>query len=158
MNLSRQLIPSLAGLTLSLTLAAGLASPAMATEVILVAAASTSAVPGAQPEQSLDAIRVSGGYDAGTRRALLGTARYPNNPDARHQRLAGKVAVTFEIDRQGALIHADVVQSSQQKLLDKAALASVRWARYAEFPAQMQPGEQSRRYTATFDFRPAPLD
>ncbi len=117
MNLSRQLISSLAGLTLSLSLVAGLASPAMATEVILVAAASTSAATGAQPEQSLDAIRVSGGYDAGTRRALLGTARYPNNPDARHQRLAGKVAVSFEIDRQGAETGWPRLGAARQRVL-----------------------------------------
>lgn len=156
MNLSRQLIQPVASLAFSLLAFA--ASPAMATEVVLVASAASSAAPRADAEQSLDAIRVSGGYDAGTRKALLGTARYPNNPDARQQRLAGKVAVSFEIDRQGALLNAGVVQSSQHKLLDKAALASVRWARFAEFPADMQPGETSRRYTATFDFQPAPLD
>ena len=154
MNLSTQPIKSLA----SLVLLAVLAAPAVATEVILIASATTSAASRAYPEQLLDTVRVSGGYDADTRRELVRVARYPNNPDARSQRLAGKVAVAFEINRQGILLNAGVVQPSQHKLLDKAALASVYWARYAKFPAELQPDVQSRRYTATFEFKPANQD
>ena len=132
---------------------ATVATLATATEVVLVAAAPVTARTYASPEQELAIMQVIGSYDARTRSELLAAARYPNLPEARQQRLEGTVGIAFEIDRQGALQNADIVQSSRSRLLDKAALNSVHWAKYAAFPADLTPGEARRRYTVTFDYR-----
>ena len=133
-------------------------APALAgTDVELVALAATA--PAAHPaagrsiQETLPTIEVQGSYDALTRRQLLAVARYPNNPDARQQQLRGKVAVEFELDRQGGLRDATIAQSSQSRILDAAALASVHWAKYAPFPSDLAASESARRYRVTFDYR-----
>lgn len=147
-----RLIKSLS--TLGLAALAFSATLASAVDVVLLASASTTAASThASPEQVLATIHVQGGYDASTRSELLAVSRYPNNPDARNQQLQGKVAVAFEIDRQGVLQGANVSQSSRSKILDAAALASVRWAKYQPFPSDLLPGENGRRYTVMFDYR-----
>lgn len=138
---------ALAGFVVSETLA-------NATDIVLVASSSTSVfAKAATPEQALATINVNAGYDATTRNELVAVARYPNHPDARSQQLQGKVAVAFEIDRQGVLQDATISKSSHSKLLDKAALSSVRWARYQPFPTDFVPSENGRHYVVMFDYR-----
>lgn len=110
------------------------------------------------PEQSLATINVQSSFDAGTHRQLAMVARYPNNSDARRQRLHGAVSVEFEIDRQGVLQDAGIAQSSRSRILDAAALKSVHWAKYQAIPAELAPGETGRRYRVTFDYRFNPQD
>ena len=98
------------------------------------------------------------GFDAGTRRQLAIVARYPNNSDARRQRLQGAVAVEFEIDRKGVLQDAAIAQSSRSRILDAAALKSVHWATYEAIPAKLAADETGRRYRVTFDYRLNPQD
>jgi TonB family protein len=143
-----------------LVAAACISSGANATGVELVALASPanvapSTAPGAlrNPVQSLAAIEVQSGYDAALRGELVTVARYPNNVDARREQLQGKVAVEFEIDRYGVLQTASIVESSRSRILDAAALASIHWAKFQAFPAELAAGEAARRYRATFDYR-----
>ena len=138
---------ALAGFAVSATLA-------NATDIVLMASGSTSAIAkAATPEQALATINVNAGYDATTRNGLVAVARYPNHPDARNQQLQGQVVVGFEIDRQGVLQDATVSKSSHWTLLDKAALSSVRWAKYQPFPTDFVPGENSRHYVVMFNYR-----
>ncbi len=140
--------------------AAAVSSAAIAAGVELVAVASPANTPSntapgwsRNPVQSLAAIEVQSGYDAALRGELAAVARYPNHPDARREQLQGKVAVEFEIDRQGALQTVSIAESSRSRILDAAALASIHWAKYQAFPAELAPGEVARRYRATFDYR-----
>ncbi len=152
------MIQSLARLSLAaLVTAASLASAVETVEMVkLVALAgtTTTAKTYATPEQSLATIQVLSGYDTSVRNQLLAVARYPNRPEARRARLQGTVAVEFKIDRQGILQDAGIVLSSHSKILDAAALANVRWAKYQAFPVELASGELDRRYKVTFDFRP----
>lgn len=118
-----------------------------------VPAPTAHSVAGRSIQETLPTIEVQGSYDALTRRQLLAVARYPNNADARLQQLRGKVAVEFELDRQGGLRDATVAQSSKSRILDAAALASVHWANYAPFPPELAASESARRYRVTFDYR-----
>lgn len=140
---------SVAGLVAAATVA-GLASGA---EVILIASAPTAVAQYASAEQRMATIEFFDNYDATARRELQKVARYPNKSEARNQRLEGKVGVAFEVNNRGDLQQAEVIQSSQSKILDSAAMASVRWAKYPAFAADMQAGEESRRYTVIFDYR-----
>ena len=140
---------SIAGLVATATVA-GLASGA---EVILIASAPTAVAQYASAEQRMATIEFFDNYDATARRELQKVARYPNKSEARNQRLEGKVGVAFEVNNRGDLQQAEVIQSSQSKILDSAAMASVRWAKYPAFAADMQAGEESRRYTVIFDYR-----
>lgn len=129
---------------------AGLASAA---EVNLIASAPTAATQYVSAEQKMATIQFFDNYDATARRELQKVARYPNKPEARNQRLEGTVGVAFEVNSRGDLREAEVIQSSQSKILDAAALASVRWAKYPAFASDPQSGEPSRRYTVIFDYR-----
>lgn len=140
---------SIAGLVAAASVA-GLASGA---EVILIASAPMAVAQHVGAEQRMATIEFFDNYDATARRELQKVARYPNKPEARNQRLEGKVSVAFEVNQHGDLQEAEVIQSSQSKILDSAALASVRWAKYPAFAAAMQAGEPSRRYTVIFDYR-----
>lgn len=140
---------SIAGLV-TVAASAGLASAA---EVILIASAPTATTQYASAEQKMATIQFFDNYDATARRELQRVARYPNKPEARNQQLEGKVGVAFEVNSRGDLQAADVIQSSQSKILDSAALASVRWAKYPAFASDTQSGEPSRRYTVIFDYR-----
>lgn len=132
---------------------------ATATEVILVAKAPMAAPPGfASPAQELETINVLSKYDAGMRSELASVARYPNNPEARAKQLTGKVAIEFEIDHKGKLKEAEIVQTSNTRMLDAAALAAVWHAKYPPLPASALPVTAGRRYVATFDYRFASMD
>ncbi len=104
-------------------------------------------------EQTLGSINVESGYDAALRGELLLVARYPNRSEARREKLQGMVAVEFEVDRQGTLKDASITESSRSRMLDAAALSSLHWAKFQAFPETLVPGESSRRYRATIDYR-----
>jgi TonB family protein len=145
-------------LSIAAATAVWLSTAAHATGVELVALATSAngtstARTNAGPEQTLASIHVESGYDAAMRGELLLAVRYPNRIEARREKLQGKVAVEFEVDRQGALKDASIAESSRSRMLDAAALASLHWAKFAPFPAALAPGESSRRYRATFDYR-----
>lgn len=138
---------------IGLVMVAASAGLASAAEVILIASAPPATTQYVSTEQRMATIQFFDNYDAIARRELQKVARYPNKPDARNQRLEGKVGVAFEVNSRGDLQEAEVIQSSQSKILDSAALASVRWAKYPAFASDPQSGEPSRRYTVIFDYR-----
>jgi TonB family protein len=142
----------------SLALLVAATAAAGAESIALASVSRSTTASHASTEQDLAALTALGTYDASTRKALEAVARYPNRAEARNARLQGKVIVEFQIDRQGALQEAEVVETSRSRLLDATALASVRLARYQALPADLLPGETGRRYQMTFDYRFAPRD
>ncbi len=140
------------GLTGLITVTA-VASFASGAEIVLLASAPTEATKFLSPEQKMATVEFFEKYDATTRSELQKVARYPNRAEARNQRLEGKVGVAFEINQSGALQQAEIIQSSPSKLLNAAALASVRWAKYPAFSSDLPISEGSRRYTVFFDYR-----
>jgi TonB family protein len=165
MNMSRQIGPtstfirfvikqlskalSMTGLV-TVTAVAGFASGA---EIVLMASAPTEAAKYLSAEQKMATIEFFEKYDATARRELQNVARYPNRAEARNQRLEGKVGVAFEVSPSGDLQQVEIIQPSQSKILNSAALASVRWAKYPAFATELPAGEASRRYTVIFDYR-----
>ena len=133
------------------------ASPTSGAEIILIASTPKPTAHYASSEQKV-ATQHFDIYDAAARRELEQVASYPNKSAAVNQRLEGKVGVAFEINSSGDLQHAEVVQSSRSKILDSAALASVRWAKYPAFASGNPTGQLSRRYTVIFDYRFASED
>ncbi len=85
---------------------------------------------------------------------LLGhLERFKRYPAAAHG-AAGKVLVKFELDRNGQLIGAAVVQSSGNEALDQEAVAIVRRASpFPAFPAAKPGAQDSYTWPATF-YRP----
>ncbi len=57
---------------------------------------------------------------------------YPDT--ARDLGMSGEVEVSYELDRAGHLLHAEIATSSGYKLLDQAALKAVKSATYKNFP------------------------
>ena len=129
------------------------ASLAAGAEIVLVADATPAAAQYVSAEQKMATIQFFDTYDAAARRELEKVASHPNKPEARNQRLEGKVGVALEVNGSGDLQQAEVIRSSQSKILDSAALASVRWAKYPAFASGSPTGELSRRYTVIFDYR-----
>ncbi len=129
---------------------AGLASGA---EIVMIASAPSEAAEYLNSEQKMATIEFFEKYDATARRELQKVARYPNRAEARNQRLEGKVGVAFEVNPSGDLQQAEIIQSSPSKILNSAALASVRWAKYPAFDSALPAGKASRRYTVIFDYR-----
>ncbi len=119
----------------------------------MIASAPTAVVQYASAEQRMATIEFFDNYDATARRELQKVARDPSKPEARNQRLEGKVRVAFEVNSRGELQNAEVIQSSQSKILDSAAMVSMRRTKYPAFAAEMQAGEARRRYTVIFDHR-----
>jgi protein TonB len=97
---------------------------------------------------------LEGEYVAKLRALLNSTKRYPTGRQASQQRPQGTVKVWFVLARNGSLLEAGVLQSSDSNLLDDAALASVRRGTYPPFPEQTWPGQESHKFTADIAFMP----
>ena len=91
------------------------ASPTSGAEIILLASASAPPAQYVSSEQKMATNQFFDTYDAAARRELEKVASYPNKPEARNQRLEGKVGVAFEVNSSGDLQEAEVIQSSQSK-------------------------------------------
>ena len=133
-------------------------NPVRAVELTLLASnkttsSATSATMPTTTYQALDTIQVDGGYLASTRDELASVARYPGQLDKRGFRPEGRVAVEFEITRQGVMQNARIVTSSSSKILDVAAMANVRRAQFQACPGGHSSGEVVCRLKATFDYQ-----
>ena len=142
-------------LRIACLVAAAAASGTSASEIMLIASAATVTVTAqhTSADQQLARTQFFDNYDAAARHELELVADYPKTTAALNQRLEGTVGVAFEVNSRGVLQQAEVIQSSRSKILDSAALASVRWAKYPAFAADIQANVASRRYTVIFDYR-----
>lgn len=92
-----------------------------------VSASPSAAPPTALPTVWLRRVDTDGAFEARVREAVQAAVRYP--AAARIMGLVGRVRVLLEY-RSGALITASLAQSAGTPMLDDAALAAVREARY----------------------------
>jgi periplasmic protein TonB len=93
-------------------------------------------------------------YAIMVRAMLNSTKRYPTGRKASQERPQGKVKVWFTVMRNGTLVDAGVLQSSDSNLLDDAALATVRRGTYPAFPPNTWVGEDQHRFVAEIEFNP----
>ena len=103
--------------------------------------------------QEMGRIDVGAAYDAQVKRELVRHARHPDAYRASPRKLNGKVDVDFEVNPDGSLKQAAVVQSSRSNALDGAALRTVELATFQPIPAHAQTDALPRRYSVTFDYR-----
>ena len=130
------------------------ALPGAATELIVLASApQSSAAPSPSVEQELATIQVRSNYAANVRADLDAAARYPAALNSTGVHPEGKVAVLFQLDRQGNVLSADVAESSRSNILDRAALSNVRHAKFQAIPAGFDTGDDSAKFIVTYDFR-----
>lgn len=97
---------------------------------------------------------LEGEYLAKIRAMLNANKRYPTGRQASQQRPYGSVKVWFTLARNGGLVEAGVLESSNSNLLDDAALASVRRGTYPAFPEHTWPGEAQHKFSADIEFSP----
>jgi len=100
-------------------------------------------------------VSMEGEYLGMVRTMLNATKRYPTGRQASQQRPYGTVRVWFTLSRNGTLIDAGVIASSNSNLLDDAALSSVRRSSYPPFPATTWPGQEQHKFSADIEFAPA---
>ena len=135
-----------------LAAAVALTSPASNAEPIQIATA-----PATASNVSAGQIKASAQYfdtyDAAVRSELQKITRYPNRSATASKQPEGTVGVAFEINGNGDVLRTEITQASHSKILDSAALASVRWAKYPAFASHVPSTENSRRYAVVFDFR-----
>lgn len=75
---------------------------------------------------------------------------YPDT--ARDLGMSGEVEVTYELDRNGKLLSAEISSSSGFKLLDQAALRAVKSASYQSFPEDAWIGSGSKVFRTKLVF------
>ena len=97
-------------------------------------------------------------YLGKVRAMLNSTKRYPTGRQASQTRPQGRVKVWFTLSRQGALLDAGVLESSNSNLLDDAALATVRRGSYPPFPADTWPAQEQHKFSAEIEFKPPSAD
>lgn len=107
--------------------------------------------PRAEPVRAASA-GVEAEFIARVRALLNASKRYPTGREASLQRPQGKVRVWFTLARNGGLLDSGLQDSSNSLLLDNAALATVRRAAFAAFPAEAWAGQEQHRFSAELEF------
>jgi len=85
---------------------------------------------------------------------LNATKRYPTGRQASLERPVGKVRIVFVLNRNGALVSAQVQVSSNSNMLDDAALSAVRRATYPAFAGDLWRGQNTHEFSVDIDFVP----
>ena len=101
------------------------------------------------------AASMEGEYASKVRAMLNSTKRYPTGRAASQQRPQGKVRVWFTLARDGALLEAGILESSNSNLLDDAAIATVRRAVFPPFPANTWVNQAFHKFSADMAFSPS---
>ena len=85
---------------------------------------------------------------------LNATKRYPTGRQASLERPVGRVRIIFVLNRNGALVSAQVQVSSNSNMLDDAALSAVRRATYPAFAGELWRGQNTHEFSVDIDFVP----
>jgi protein TonB len=110
--------------------------------------------PPAEPSAAEKIASMEGAYVASVRAMLNSTKRYPTGRQASQQRPKGKVKVWFTLARDGHLLEAGVLESSDNNMLDDAALSAVRRGAYPPFPPNTWTGQEQHKFTTELEFTP----
>jgi len=108
----------------------------------------------AEPSAAQKIASMEGAYALQVRNMINSTKRYPTGRQASQQRPKGKVKVWFTLGRDGHLIEAGIEESSDNNMLDDAALAAVRRGTYPAFPPNTWTGQEHHKFTADLEFTP----
>lgn len=100
------------------------------------------------------AVSMENEYAHKVRAILNAIKRYPTGRSASQQRPQGKVKLWFTLTREGTLVDAGILESSNSNLLDDAAIATVRRGSYPPFPANTWVDRQSHKFSAEIEFNP----
>jgi protein TonB len=93
-------------------------------------------------------------YAASVRAMLNAAKRYPTGRKASQERPEGKVKIWFTLARNGSLIDAGVLESSNSNMLDDAAMGTVRRATYPGFPPNTWVGQEQHKFQVELSFTP----
>ncbi len=118
-----------------------------------IAPPAPAAVPAAKAAEP-PAVDVEAEYSAKVRAMLNSTKRYPTGREASQTRPQGRVKVWFTLSRAGALLEVGVQESSNNNLLDNAAVATVRRGSYPPFPEKGWAGHDQNKFSADIEFIP----
>ncbi len=100
------------------------------------------------------AVDVEAEYSAKVRAMLNSTKRYPTGREASQTRPQGRVKLWFTLTRAGALVEVGLLESSNNNLLDSAALATVRRGTFPPFPEKGWVGHDQNKFSAEIEFLP----
>lgn len=92
-------------------------------------------------------------YEARVREAVDRQKAYPASADALARKASGTVVISFVLTRSGELRDVHVEQSAG-RLLDAAALASVRRASFPPFPRTLFPGQEEHVFSVDVYLHP----
>ncbi|MBV8500659.1 MAG: TonB family protein [Paucibacter sp.] len=110
--------------------------------------------PPAEQSEAQKIASMEGAYVVQVRGMLNSTKRYPTGRQASQQRPKGKVKVWFTLARDGKLLESGILESSDNNLLDDAALSTVRRGVYPAFPPHTWTGLEQQKFTAELEFTP----
>ncbi len=110
--------------------------------------------PAAEPSAAERIASMEGEYVLKVRATLNVAKRYPTGRQASQQRPKGKVKVWFTLAREGHLIDAGILESSDNNMLDDAAMAAVRRSTFPPFPANSWAGQEQHKFSAELEFLP----
>jgi protein TonB len=99
-------------------------------------------------------VDVEAEYSAKVRAMLNSTKRYPTGREASQTRPQGRVKVWFTLTRAGTLVEVGILESSNNNLLDGAALATVRRGSFPPFPEKGWVGHDQNKFSADIEFIP----
>lgn len=128
--------------------------PAPPVEGPTVADAPPSPLPPGPPSapQGREIQSLEDAYVAAMRAHLESIKRYPTEKEARIQQPQGTVTLVFHVSRGGDLVGVEVSKTAGS-ILDRAAMATVRRARFAPFPNEAWAGEGAHRFEVELEFK-----
>lgn len=93
------------------------------------------------------------GYESALRGVLEQSKRYPTGRQAALERPKGEVEVWLEVDRSGRVLASGISKRAPNMLLNRAALTSLQSMKQVRpFPAEAYSGQNSKRFSATFNY------
>ncbi|WP_380182803.1 energy transducer TonB [Kalamiella sp. sgz302252] len=102
----------------------------------------------------VDNASIENGWVAGLRSDLEAQKRYPTGRQASLERPEGSVEIWLEVDRSGRVLASGISNKARSMLLNRAALGSLQNIRQVKpFPTDAFTGQNSRRFTATLNYR-----
>jgi len=97
---------------------------------------------------------IENGWVAGLRSDLEAQKRYPTGRQASLERPEGSVEIWLEVDRSGRVLASGISSKARSMLLNRAATNSLQSIRQVKpFPTDAFAGQNSRRFTATLNYR-----
>lgn len=102
----------------------------------------------------INSAAIENGWVASLRSDLEAQKRYPTGRQASLERPEGSVEIWLEVDRSGRVLASGISNKARSMLLNRAAMGCLQSIRQVKpFPADAFAGQNSRRFTATLNYR-----